>query len=89
MAEFAEQGCTNTLYFHGFSHVWVGDRLPIQFGDEAREADLRLAKRFAPVTSTEPTASKARAVRKARPRPRAGVPRFGGLYGGLQYLNNV
>ena len=57
IAEFSEQGCTNTLYFNGFSHVWFGDRLPIQFGNETREADLRMAKRFAPVTNTEPTAS--------------------------------
>ena len=55
IAEFSEQGCANTLYFHGFSHVWFGDRLPIQFGDEAGEADLRMAKRFAPVTITEAT----------------------------------
>ena len=90
IAEFSEQGCTNTLYFHGFSHVWFGDRLPIQFGDEAGEADLRMAKRFAPVTSTEPTASKLRTVGGmsctrsfARPRPRGGVLHFGALYGGL------
>ena len=29
ITEFSEQGCTNTLYFHGCSHVWFGDRLPI------------------------------------------------------------
>ena len=57
ITEFAEQGCTKTLYFHGFSHVWFGDCIPIHFGDEAREADLRLAKTFAPLTSTEPTTS--------------------------------
>ena len=57
IAEFSEQGCTNTLYFHGFTHVWFGDRLPIHFGDEAGEADLRMAKRFPPVTCTEPTSS--------------------------------
>ena len=55
--EFGEQGCTNTLCFHGFSHMWFGDRLPIQFGDEAGEAYLHMAERFAPVTSTKPTAS--------------------------------
>ena len=52
ITEFAEQGCTNTLCFHVFSHVWFGDTLPIQFGVEAGEADLCMAKRFAPVTST-------------------------------------
>ena len=57
IAEFTECGSTNTLYFHGLSHVWFGDRLPIQFGDEAREADLCMAKRFAPVTSTDAAAS--------------------------------
>ena len=57
IAEFTAHGCTNTLCFHGFRHVWFGDRLPIQFGDEAGEADLRMAKRFAPVTSTKPTTS--------------------------------
>ena len=29
IAEFSEQGHTNTLYFHGFRHVWFEDRLPI------------------------------------------------------------
>ena len=57
ITKFSEQGCTKTLYFHGFSHVWFGDRLPIQFGNEAGEAILCMAKRFAPVTSTEPTTS--------------------------------
>ena len=48
IAEFAEEGCTNTPYFHGFSHVWFGDCLPIQFGDEAGEADLPMAKGLPP-----------------------------------------
>ena len=57
IAQFAEQGCTNALYFHVSSHVWLGDRPPVQFGDETGEEDLRIAKRFAPVTSTEPSTS--------------------------------
>ena len=57
VAELGEQGCTNTLNFHGFSHVWLGDRLIVRYGDEAGEADLRMAKRYAAVTSTQPTAS--------------------------------
>ena len=48
IARFREQRCRNTLYFHGSGHMWFGDRLPIYFGDEAWEADLRLAKSFAP-----------------------------------------
>ena len=44
MAEFIERGCTNTLYFHGFSCEWFGECLPIQLGDEVGEADLYLAK---------------------------------------------
>ena len=29
IAEFTECGSTNTLYLHGLSHVWFGDRLSI------------------------------------------------------------
>ena len=91
IAEFSEQGCTNILYFHGFSHVWFSDRLPIQFGNEVGEADLRMAKRFAPVTTTEPTTSIEDGWRHAiytkfcKAKTKGGMLRFGvcGLCGGL------
>lgn len=38
---------TNTLYVHGLTHLWDLARLPIQLSDEAGEASLRVAKRFA------------------------------------------
>lgn len=50
--EMAEAGCTNTLYVHGLTHFWDLDRLPVQLSDEAGEASLREAKRFAQITST-------------------------------------
>ena len=95
IAKFAKQGCTNTLYFHGFSHVWFGDRLPIQFGDKAEEAYLRMAKRFAPVTSTEPAASVEDGWKHElhtqfwKSKTKGKGAHFGGLYGSVQYLNNV
>ena len=55
--EFAEQGCTATLYMHGWSHTWFNPRTPTLYSDEAGERDLRVAKRYAPVTSTKQDAS--------------------------------
>ena len=55
--EFAEEGCTATLYMHGWSHTWFNPRTPMLYSDEAGERDLRVAKRFAPVTSTRQDAS--------------------------------
>ena len=37
----------NTLYIHGLTHIWDMERLPIQMSDEAGEAGLRMAARFA------------------------------------------
>ena len=50
--EFAEEGCTATLYMHGCSHTWFNPRTPMLYSDEARERDLRVAKRYAPVINT-------------------------------------
>ena len=55
--EFAEEGCTATLYMHGWSHTWFNPRTPMLYSDEAGERDLRVAKRYAPVTSTRQDAS--------------------------------
>ena len=51
IAEFNGRGGSNTPYFDGFTHVWFGDGLSIQFCSEAGEADLHMAKKFAPVAS--------------------------------------
>ena len=51
--EFAKEGCTATLYMHGWSHTWFNPRTPMLFFDEAGERDSRVAKRYAPVTSTQ------------------------------------
>ena len=50
--EFAEEGCIATLYMHGWSHTWFNPRTPMLYSDEVGERDLRVAKRYAPVTST-------------------------------------
>ena len=55
--EFAEEGCTATLYMRGWSHTWFIPPTPMLYSDEAREQDLRVAKRYAPVTSTRQDAS--------------------------------
>ena len=55
--EFAEQGCTATLYMHGWSHTWFNPRTPMLYSDEAGERDLQVAKRYAPVTTTREDAS--------------------------------
>ena len=55
--EFAEEGCTTTLYMHGWSHTWFNLRTPMLYSDEAREWDVRVAKRYAPVTSFRQDAS--------------------------------
>ena len=33
--EFAEEGCTATLYMHGWSHTWCNPRTPMLYFDEA------------------------------------------------------
>ena len=55
--ELAEEGSCATLYFHGWQHQWFQKRTPVGFSDEAGERDLRMNKRFAPVTSTQADAS--------------------------------
>ena len=55
--EFAEEGCTATLYVHWWSHTWFDPRAPMLHYDEAGKRDLRVAKRYAPVTSTRQDAS--------------------------------
>ena len=55
--EFAEEGCTATLYMHGWSHTWFNPRTPMLYCDEAWERDLRVAKRYARMTSTRQDAS--------------------------------
>ena len=46
--EFAAEGCTTTLYMHGWSHAWFNPRTPMLYSDEAGERDLKVAKRYAP-----------------------------------------
>ena len=36
IAEFTQRGCTNTVYLHGFSHIWFGYRLPIHLAMKPR-----------------------------------------------------
>ena len=55
--EFAEESCTATVYMHGWSHTWFNPRTPMLYCDEAGERDLRVAKRYAPVTSTRQDSS--------------------------------
>ena len=55
--EFAEEGCTATLNVHGRSHTWFNPRTPVLYSHEAGERDLRVAKRYAPATSTRQDAS--------------------------------
>ena len=55
--EYAEEGCTATLYVHGWSHTWFNPRTSMLYCDEAGEPDLRVAKRYGPVTSTRQDAS--------------------------------
>ena len=50
--EFAEEGCTTTLYMRGWSHTWFNPRTPMLYSDEAGKRDLRVAKRFVLVSST-------------------------------------
>ena len=45
--EFAGEGCTATLYLHGWSHTWFNPRTPMLYSDETGEGDLRVAKRYA------------------------------------------
>ena len=55
--EFAEEGCTTTLYMHGWSHTWFNPRTPMLYSDEAGERDLHVAKEYAPVPSTRQDAN--------------------------------
>ena len=55
--ELAEEGCTTTLYLHGWRHTWLNPRTPMLCSDEAGERHLRVAKRQAPVTSIQQDAS--------------------------------
>ena len=50
--QFAEKGCTATLYLHGWSHTWFNPLTPMLYSDEAGERDLSVANKYAPVTST-------------------------------------
>ena len=51
--EFAEEGCAATPYMHGWSHTWFNPRTPMLFSDAAGERDLRVAKKYAPINSTQ------------------------------------
>ena len=37
---------------HGWSHTWFNPQTPMLYSDEAGERDVRVAKRYAPVTGT-------------------------------------
>ena len=41
---FAVEGCTVTVYMHGWPHTWFNPRTPMLYSDEARERDLRVAQ---------------------------------------------
>ena len=49
---FTEEGCGATLYIHGWNHMWFNPRTPVMFSDKAWQRELRVAKRYAPVTVT-------------------------------------
>ena len=51
--EFAAEGCTATLHMHGWSHTWFNPHTPMLLSDEVGDGDLRVAKRYVPVTSTQ------------------------------------
>ena len=51
--KFAEEGCTATLYMQGWSHTWFNPHTPVLFSNEAGKRDLRVAKRYTLVTSTQ------------------------------------
>ena len=51
--KFAEEGCDATLYMHGWSHTCFNPRTPMLFSDETGVRDLRVAKRYTPVTSAQ------------------------------------
>ena len=98
--EFAEEGCTATLYMHGWSHTWFNPRAPMLYSDEAGERDLWVAKRYAPGTSTRQDASISESLkhelyekflRKKKKIPTTKIlgpyplqPCFGGLHGCCQ-----
>ena len=62
--EFAEQGCTATLYMLGCSPTWFDPRSPILYADVAGESDLRPAKRYAPVTDTRQDATMSESLKR-------------------------
>ena len=55
--EFAEEGCTASLHINGWNHTWFNARSPMLLSDEVEESDLTVAKRYAPITSTQQNAS--------------------------------
>ena len=55
--EFAQEGCTATLYMHWWSHTWFHPPTPVPYSDEAGKRDLTVAKRYAAVISTRQVAS--------------------------------
>ena len=55
--EFTEEACTATLYIHWWSHTWFNPHTPMLLPDEGGARDLRVAKPYAPVTSTQQDAS--------------------------------
>ena len=72
--EFAEEGSTATLYMHGWSHIlytvytdiWFNPWTPMPYSDEAGERHTRVAKRYAPVTSTRQDASSSESLKHER-----------------------
>ena len=57
ISEYAEEGCIATLCMNGWSHNWFNPRTSMLYFDEAGDLDLRVANRYAPVTSTRQDAS--------------------------------
>ena len=83
--KFVEEGCTATLYMHGWSHTWFNPRTPMLHSDDTGERDLRVATRYALVTSTRQGASISESLKHelyekfcVRKR-RSPVPKFGPL----------
>ena len=94
---FAEEGCTANLYMHGWSHTWFNPRTPMLHSDAAGERDLRVAKRYAPVTSTRRDASisellkhelyeKLCVTKRRSPLPKFGPLSIGTLFWSLAWL---
>ena len=64
--EFAKEGCTATLYMHGWTHKWFNPRTPRLFSGEARDRDLMIAKRYPPDTSTQQDANICETLKRER-----------------------